>query len=263
MRLAGKTAVITGASNGIGRALAIGFARQGAALVCADIREEPHPAADSKVPTADLIRAEGGRAHFQSADVSDPEQVTQLFGFALDTHNRLDIVVNNAGLLESSSVLDTSDGDWDRVMAVNLRGQFLVARAAIAQMLTQQPRAEVRGRVINISSIYGLIGAAEFFAYSVAKGGMVNMTRQLAVDYGRHGILVNGIAPGRIVTRPDDRSEDPTNVSAEIVHARARTPFPRFGRPADLVGPALFLASDDCTFVSGHTLVVDGGWMAS
>lgn len=263
MRLAGKQAVITGGSNGIGRALALGFAREGADVVVADLRPEPLPDGFSDLPTADLVAAQGVEGHFHRTDIASSSSVTQLFDAVCTRHGRIDVVVNNAALLESAAILETSDADFDRVMAVNLRGQFLVAKRAIELMMAQEPVSDVRGRLINVSSTYGLVGAPAFFAYSVAKGGLVNMTRQLAVDYGRHGVLVNGLAPGRIVTRPDDRSEDPSFVNTDIARERARTPFHRFGRPADLVGPAVFLASDECSYVSGHTLVVDGGYTAS
>src|SRR5699024_506182 len=121
--------------------------------------------------------------------------------------------------------------------------------------------SEVRGRLINVSSQHGMVGPPEFFAYAVAKGGTVNMTRQLAVDYGKHGIIVNALAPGRILVRHESdelaAAEDET-----IAYSQSRTPFHRLGRPSDLTGPAVFLASDDCSYMSGQNLLIDGGWMA-
>jgi glucose 1-dehydrogenase len=260
MRLAGRTAIVTGSSSGIGRAIALRFAREGANVVVSDIREDPIWSGDDERPTADLITAENGSAVFQQTDVSDAAAVDSLVNRAVDEYGRLDILVNNAGLVFSSSVLDTSEDDWDRLMDVNLRGQFLSCKRGIRQMIDQEPIDEVRGRVINVASQHGLVGPPDFFAYAVSKGGMIQMTRQLAVDYAKHGIIVNGIAPGRIITGTHPGEVDMTDPVLE--YSRSRTPFPRLGRAEDVAGAALFLASDDCSYISGHNLLVDGGWMA-
>jgi glucose 1-dehydrogenase len=260
MRLEGRTAIVTGSSSGIGRAIALRFAREGANVVVSDIREEPIWSGDDEKPTADLIAAENGSAVFQQTDVSDAEAIDRLVNRAVDEYGRLDILVNNAGLVFSSSVLDTSEDDWDRLMDVNLRGQFLSCKRGIRQMVDQDPIGEVRGRVINVASQHGLVGPPDFFAYAVSKGGMIQMTRQLAVDYAKHGIIVNGIAPGRIITGTHPGEVDMTDPVLE--YSRSRTPFPRLGRAEDVAGAALFLASDDCSYISGHNLLVDGGWMA-
>jgi NAD(P)-dependent dehydrogenase (short-subunit alcohol dehydrogenase family) len=171
------------------------------------------------------------------------------------------VVVNNAAVFTAYNILDTSEADWDHLMAINLRGQFLVAKAAIGQMMEQDIVNEARGRLINISSQHGMVGPPDFFAYGVAKGGTVNMTRQLAVDFGPKYIYVNALAPGRILTR-HHTEEEALSVDPTISYSLSRTPFHRLGRPLDVTGPAVFLASDDCTYISGHNLVVDGGWMA-
>jgi glucose 1-dehydrogenase len=134
---------------------------------------------------------------------------------------------------------------------------FLCCRRAIAEMIDQEPIGEVRGRVINISSQHGMVGSPGAVAYSTSKGGVVNLTHQLAVDYGPHGILVNAVAPGKIMTGSPEQA-DPERTR----YAEARTPFPRLGRPEDVAGAALFLASDDALYISGSNLLVDGGWMA-
>jgi NAD(P)-dependent dehydrogenase (short-subunit alcohol dehydrogenase family) len=135
---------------------------------------------------------------------------------------------------------------------------FLCCRRAVAQMLGQEPRGEVRGRIINLSSQHGMVGTPGHVAYCAAKGGVVNLTRQLAVDFGRRGIMVNAIAPGKILTTPLDEPD-----TDEILeYSRARTPFSRLGRPEDVAGAAVYLASDDSSYVSGTNLLVDGGWMA-
>jgi NAD(P)-dependent dehydrogenase (short-subunit alcohol dehydrogenase family) len=142
-------------------------------------------------------------------------------------------------------------------MNVNLRGVFLCCKRAIAEMVEQDPIGEVRGRVINISSQHGMVGSPGHVAYSASKGGVVNLTRQLAVDYARRGILVNAVAPGKIMTGSPEQA-DPERTA----YAEARTPFSRLGRPTDVAGAVAFLASDDSLYVSGTNLLVDGGWMA-
>lgn len=261
MRLAHKTAIVTGASSGIGRAIALRYAAEGANVLVSDVREDPIWDGESDLPTHRVIRERGGQAQFVRADVASSAEVAELFAIAVASYARVDVVVNNAAIFDSAPIVDTVEEDWDRLMSINLGGQFLVARSAIRQMLEQEPVNEVRGRVINMSSQHGFIGSSDRFAYGVAKGGTVNMTRQLAVDYGRRGILVNALAPGRILTRATTEAEaaatDPT-----VTYAQFRTPFHRLGRVSDIEGPAVFLASDDCTYVSGHNLVIDGGWLA-
>lgn len=266
MRLKDRIAVITGASSGIGRAIAVRFAAEGAVVVASDVREDPiwAPAGESAA-TVDAIIADGGRAEYVQADVSDPDDVDDLIGGATDRHGRLDILVNSAGVFDSFALLGTSLESWEWVMAVNLRGPFLCSKRAVAQMLEQEPRGEVRGRIVNVSSQHGMIGPPEYCAYAVSKAGVVQLTKQVAVDYARDGIIVNAVAPGRIMTgthpgEPEylDRGE----IDADTEYSLSRTPFPRLGRPEDVAGAALYLASDDCSFVSGHNLLVDGGWMA-
>ena len=168
-------------------------------------------------------------------------------------------MVNNAGIAgrHSKPLLETEEEDWDAIMAVNLRGVFLACKRAVAQMLEQEPVNDVRGRIINISSQHGMVGPPGHVAYAASKGGVVNLTRQVAVDYGRRGVLVNAVAPGKILTGSPEQ-QDPE----ALAYSHARTPFWRLGRPADVAGAALFLASSDSGYVSGVNLLVDGGWMA-
>jgi glucose 1-dehydrogenase len=266
MRLSGRCAVVTGASSGIGRAIARRLAREGATVVVSDIREQPLPnrldkATDATRPTAEVITADGGAGVFVTADVREEADIDLLVATAVDRFGRLDIIVNNAtGASMDKRALDTTLEEWDEMHAVTLRGVFLCCRSAIAQMITQAERNEVRGRVINIASQYGLVGPPEDCAYAAAKGGVVNLTRQLAVGYGRQGIIVNSVAPGRIVTGTGEHDDDLAHPSFR--HALNRTPFPRLGRPDDVASAVTFLASDDCSFISGITLMVDGGWTA-
>jgi glucose 1-dehydrogenase len=255
-RLAGRAAIVTGASSGLGRAIAIRLAAEGAAVVVSDVRAEPKEGGET---TEAVIAASGGSAVRVAADVARAEDVDALVSAAVERFGRLDVMVNNAGIAgrASKSLLETTDADWDEIMAVNLRGVFLCCRRAIGEMIEQEPLGEVRGRVINISSQHGMIGPPGHVAYATSKGGVINLTHQLAVDYGRRGILVNAVAPGKIVTGPASLA-NPDNVA----YSHARTPFSRLGRPEDVAGAVAFLASDDALYVSGTNLLVDGGWMA-
>jgi glucose 1-dehydrogenase len=255
-RLAGRVAIVTGSSSGLGRAIAIRLAAEGARVVVSDVRADPKEGGDA---TETVIAAAGGTAIRVAADVSRGHDVDALVTAAVGRFGRLDVMVNNAGIAgpASKSLLETTDSDWDAIMAVNLRGVFLCCRRAIGEMIAQEPIGEVRGRVINISSQHGMIGPPGHVAYATSKGGVVNLTHQLAVDYGRHGILVNAVAPGKIVTGPGSLT-NPENVA----YSHARTPFSRLGRPEDVAGATAFLASDDALYVSGTNLLVDGGWMA-
>lgn len=260
-RLRDKTIVVTGGSSGLGRAMALGFGREGADVVVADIREDPR---GGGAPTAAAIVEGGGKAVYVATDVARWTSIDHVVSTAVQRSGRLDVIVNSAVFLgrHSKGLLETTEDDWDALMAVNLRGVFLCCKRAVQQMLTQEPRGpqnEVRGRVINMSSQMGFVGTHGHVGYCALKGAIVNMTRQLAVDFGPEGILVNAIAPGKVPTHALEKQEtegDPMD------YVLARTPFHRLGRPEDVAGMALFLASDDCSYVSGATLPVDGGWLA-
>jgi NAD(P)-dependent dehydrogenase (short-subunit alcohol dehydrogenase family) len=247
---------VTGSASGIGRAIAIRLADEGASVVVSDVRPDPREGGAS---TESVIADRRGTAIRVDADVSRWEDVDRLVTRAVERFGRLDVIVNNAGIAGPASkpLLETSEEDWDKIMSVNLRGVFLCCKRAIGEMIGQAPIAEVRGRVVNISSQHGMVGSPGHVAYSTSKGGVVNLTRQLAVDYGRHGILINAVAPGKIMTgSPEQANPDLT------AYARSRTPFSRLGRPEDVAGAVAFLASDDSLYISGTNLLVDGGWMA-
>jgi NAD(P)-dependent dehydrogenase (short-subunit alcohol dehydrogenase family) len=253
MRLQDRVAVVTGGSSGIGRAIALRFADEGAHVVVGDVVREPREGGE----TTDALLGE--RGFHVDADVSRADDVDRLVGAAVERYGRLDVVVCNAGIAGrySKSLLETTEEDWDAIMAVNLRGVFLCCKCAVRQMITQEPIGEARGRVIVISSQHGMIGPPGHLAYAVSKGGLVNLTHQLAVDYARRGVLVNAVAPGKILTGSPEQQNQET-----LAYSQSRTPFPRLGRPSDVAGAALFLASDDSGYVSGINLLVDGGWMA-
>jgi NAD(P)-dependent dehydrogenase (short-subunit alcohol dehydrogenase family) len=253
-----RSAIVTGGASGIGRAIARRLAADGFAVLIADVRREPLTGGE---PTDALIAADGGEALYVRADVARREDCDGLVAEAVARHGALDVLVNNAVLAggHSKPLLATEDEDWDAMMAVNLRGPFLLCRAAVRQMLGQPRRGDARGRIVNITSQHGMVGVPGHFAYAVGKGGLVQLTRQVAVEHGRDGVLCNAVAPGKIVTG------SPGDLSAEeesLRYVRARTPFARLGRPEDVASAVAFLASDAATYVSGASLLVDGGWMA-
>lgn len=257
-RLAGKTAIVTGAASGIGRAIATTFARHGANVVMADVRSDPREGGE---PTLALLQHEGlgAHAHFLEADVSRWDDVDRLVQTAVDAFGRLDVMVNNAAISTNQALLDTTEADWDRVMAVNLKGVYFGCKRSIQQMLTQDAINDTRGRIVNVSSQHGMICSPGNFAYGTSKAGVVYMTRQIAADYAKQLIICNAVAPGKI----DTGKPGPAASEAALQYSYSRTPMPRLGRPQDVANAALFLASDEATFITGENLMVDGGWMAN
>ena len=253
--LANKTAIVTGASSGLGRAIALLYAREGASVVIADIRETPLEGGET---TVDLIRAGGGRAVFFRTDISTWDAVDGMLDETLRVFGRLDVIVNNAAVYTSSTLLETTPEQWAHVIGVNLTGFFYCCKRATQQFLTQDPVNEVRGRIINISSQHGMVACPGDFPYGVSKGGIVQMTRQIAVDHAEDLIVCNAIAPGKIITGKPGVANDPGSLAT----SRLRTPWPRLGVPQDVAGAALFLASDMASYITGVNLMVDGGWMA-
>ena len=253
--LANKTAIVTGASSGIGRAIALKFAAEGANVVIADTVERPIEGGEG---TVDMIRAAGGTASYLKTDISDWNAVDALVGATVDRFGRLDVMVNNAAIYTSTNLVETTPEQWNRVIGVNLTGFFYCNRRAVTQMLTQAPVNDVRGRIINISSQHGMVACPGDLPYSVSKGGIVQMTRQIAVDHADDLIVCNAIAPGKIITGKPGVANDPDALD----YSRRRTPWPRLGQPSDVASAALFLASDMASYVTGINLMVDGGWMA-
>ncbi|MEM9475231.1 MAG: SDR family NAD(P)-dependent oxidoreductase [Pseudomonadota bacterium] len=258
MRLSGRSAIITGASSGLGRAMARCFAAEGAAVTIADIDPSPR---EGGAPTLEVISEAGGQAQYATCDVTDWDAVDALVTDHVARHGRLDIMVNNAMTTQFSPVplLETTEAQWRAVLEVNLTGVFLGCKRAVAQMITQDVQDEVRGRVINISSQLGIRAAPGNCAYGVSKAGVDYLTRSVARDYAPQNVMVNAIAPGKMLTGKTGRAIDPD----VIAFSEARTPWPRLGRPDDVARAALFLASDDARFIQGETLAVDGGWLAS
>jgi glucose 1-dehydrogenase len=252
----GKTVLITGGASGLGRASAIAFARAGATVYVADVVSEAREGGPS---TLDAIAEEGGSAVYLETDVSRWDHIDRLITTAAEETGRVDVLMTSAVFLgiHSKSLLETEPEDWDAMMNVNLRGVFMCCKRAMQQMLTQEPRAEVRGRIITVASQFGFVGSPGHITYSACKGGVVNLTRGIAVDYGKQGVLVNAIAPGKVPTgQVHEFVDEPEE------YYRSRTPFSRFGRPSEIGEVAVFLGSDECSFMSGAIVPVDGGWLA-
>ena len=255
-QLHGRIAIVTGASSGIGRAIAMSFAAEGAIVGVADVTEA---ALEGGAPTAQAIAEAGGMAEFHRTDVSRWADVDDVVSRMVARHGRLDIMVNNAATFSGTALLDTTETQWADVMGVNMTGLFHGCKRAVAQMIDQEPRAEVRGRIINLGSQQGIVTSPKDCAYGVSKAGAIYITRQIAVDYAKHLIVCNSISPGKIVTGKPGLAMDP----ALLENARRRTPWPRLGRPQDIANAAVFLAGDTATFITGSNLVVDGGWLAA
>ena len=258
MRLKNQVVIVTGGSSGLGRAMSIRFAAEGAEVVIADLSEVPREGGESAIA---FIKKNKGKASFVQCDVSSFEDMDSLIANTTERFNRIDVMVNNAmtGKYEPKPLLDTSIDHWEDVLKVNLTGVFMGCKLAIKQMLKQDLRGEVRGRVINMSSQLGIVAAPENCSYGVSKAGVDYLTRSIARDYSKDNIVCNAIAPGKILTGKTGRAIAPD----VIEFSKSRTPWPRLGIPDDIAGAALFLASQDASFVQGITLAVDGGWLAS
>jgi NAD(P)-dependent dehydrogenase (short-subunit alcohol dehydrogenase family) len=251
-RLDDKVALITGAASGIGRVAAELFTAESARVAIADVVD-----ADGEAAVA-AITAAGGEAAFVHADVSDASQAEAMVDFAVDTFGRLDILYNNAGILpgDDAGTLETPEATWDRVLEVNLKGVWLGMKFGIPTLL-----ASGGGTIVNVSSLVALVGSAvPQIAYTASKGGVLAMTRETAVEYARQRIRANVLCPGPIDT-PLMRQlmSDPAWAARRLVHI----PMGRPGKPEELARAALFLASDDSSFMTGATLVVDGGITAA
>ncbi|HBM3022637.1 TPA: glucose 1-dehydrogenase [Klebsiella michiganensis] len=256
LSMAGKVCIVTGAASGIGRAISRQLAANGAQVVVADITTE---VIEGGVPTAELILEVGHKAVFIHTDVAETTQVDALIQETVSCFGRLDVLVNNACIRHARSLLDMEEKDWNRVLDVNLNGVYRCCRAAIRQMVQQSLVDETRGRIINLSSQHGMIAAPQDLAYGVSKVAIDYLTRQVATDYASQQIVCNAVAPGKIQTGAGGRAIDPT----VIERATRRTPWPRLGRPEDIARAVLFLASSEASFITGATLMVDGGWMAA
>ena len=248
MRLENKVAIITGAGSGIGRATAILFAKEGAKVVVADLNEE------GGNQTIEEIKKNGGEAVFVKTDVSKSADIDNMIKTAIENYQKVDILFNNAGIAPMGKIEEFSESDWDKVIDVDLKGVFLGSKRVIPEM-----EKNGKGKIISTASIAGLVGFEGVSGYCAAKGGIVNLTRELALECASKKINVNAIAPGIIDTA---MTKDILSDSEQKKGMQAQTPYPRLGAPDDIAYAALYLASNESDFVTGHTLVVDGGWVA-
>jgi NAD(P)-dependent dehydrogenase (short-subunit alcohol dehydrogenase family) len=251
-RLDGKVALITGAGNGMGRVAAELFAAEGARVVVADFDEQLGTGA------VDAITAAGGDAAFVKVDVSDNDQVAAMVAFSVERFGGLHVLYNNAGIFpaDDGGVTETPEATWERVMDVNLKGVWLGCKHGIPAMLDSGG-----GSIVNVASFVAIMGAATAqIAYTASKGGVLSMTREIAVEYARRGIRANSLCPGPIATPMlEELMSDPARRQRRLVHI----PMGRLGRAEELAQAALFLASDESSFMTGSSLVVDGGITAA
>lgn len=248
MELEGQVAIVTGAGRGIGQAIALRFAREGADIACLDVDQE------TASRTAEAIRELGRTAVVEVADVSDPERVAEAVAGVVRDLGRLDILVNNAGIEKRAPFLEITPEDWQRQLEVNLSGTFYCTQTAAREMAVRS-----YGRIVNLSSVAGLIGPIDLAAYGTAKAGIVGLTRAAALDLADHGITVNAIAPGPIETE--------LMLGAWTAEALRERPqhgaIARFGTVEEIAHTALFLASPGSGFITGVTISVDGGAVAA
>ena len=254
MKLRGRAALITGAGSGIGRATAELFASEGAGVAILD-RD-----ASAAGATASAISATGAEAHPVVADVSSSEEISHAVASATRLLGRLDIVYNNAGVGSTGSVADATEEDWDRCFAVNAKGTYLTSQAAIPHL-----EAAGGGSIINQASVAALVGIQGFAAYCAAKGAVVSLTRAMAIDLAPIGIRVNALCPGTVYTplmEPLMRERGGGSIERGLEITAAKYPIGRLGTPMEIAQAALFLASDDASFVTGAIFTVDGGMTA-
>jgi NAD(P)-dependent dehydrogenase (short-subunit alcohol dehydrogenase family) len=251
MRLEGDVAIVTGASSGIGRSTAILFAREGAKVVCLDIQLDSRFAKETP-DTVTAIKNLGGEAVYVETDVSDSQAVNRAVQTCLERFGKVTILVNCAGIFVRNSITEVTDQEWSRVLNINLSGYFYTSRAVLPHMKDQG-----EGRIVNISSIHGIRGTGTAATYCATKGGIENLTKQLAAEFAPYNIRVNAVTPGTIETAMCKPFLDTPSIRAEYEH---RTLLPRLGVPEDVAYCALFLASHESSYVVGHSLVVDGGW---
>ena len=251
-RLEGKVAVITGAASGIGRASARRFAREGAAVVVADLD------AAAGEETAAGIRQDGGEAAFVRVDVAESADVDRMIRTTVETFGRVDVLFNNAGVNFPATVVDITGEAWQRSLDVNLKGVMLGCRYAIPEMLKTGG-----GSIINTASMLGLVASPRQAPYAAAKGAVVMLTRQVAIDYAAQNIRVNCLCPSEVNTEMNRRFiEQSPDPRAELRRVLSRIPMDRMAEPEEVASAALFLASDDASYITGVALPVDGGLTA-
>lgn len=248
-RLTGRVAIITGGARGIGKGIALRYGLEGANIVIADLKEK------EAAITIKEIEKKGSRAIFIETDVSDNNSIENMVEGALNSFGKIDILVNNAGISLMRKITEASEADWDKLNSVNLKGVWLCTKAAASHMIETG-----YGKIINISSISGLVGYKWESIYCSTKGGVINMTRELAVELAPDGIYVNCICPGIIKTPLYEDINFPLDDKDNLEHTLKAIPMKKIGEPGDIAGAAFFFASEDSSFVTGQILAVDGGY---
>ncbi|HEU4710295.1 MAG TPA: glucose 1-dehydrogenase [Pyrinomonadaceae bacterium] len=244
-----KVTIITGASSGIGLSTALRFLKEGAKVVMADLKDAWQGLAEA---------ANGSNALFVQTDVSRESAVLELIRLTVDKFGRIDVLVNNAGIELAKKVTDTTEQEWDRLMGVNLKAVFLCSKAAVNEM-----RRTGGGSIVNVASELGLVGGAEIAAYCASKGGVIQLTKAMAIDHAVEGIRINCICPGPINTPLLDRIiANSANSGTERQITVEKTLLKRLGEPDEIANVILFLASDESSFMTGSSVVVDGGLTA-
>ena len=243
MRLKDKVTMITGSGSGIGRWTALLFAKEGAKVVVCDVNEQ------GGQETVKTIIDSGGEAFFAKLDVSNREQVKNVVQETLDKYGKIDVLINNAGIIQDALVVKMTEEQWDRVININLKGPFNCIQAVVGAMMEKGG-----GEIINVSSIVGLYGNIGQTNYAAAKAGLIGMTKTLSKELGKKGIRVNAIAPGFILTPMT------VGIPEKILEMmKEKTPLKRLGLPEDVANTLLFLASDEASFINGAVISVDGG----
>ena len=247
--LAGKTAVITGGTSGIGRALSLGLAEAGADVVASARRKE------QVETTANEIEARGRKTLRVSSDVCDRASLEALAAATLEAFGKVDILVNCAGIIRRTPTLTMAEEDWNNILNTNLTGTLRACQVFGKHMIERGS-----GRIINIASLNSFVALTEVAAYAASKAAVTSLTRSLAVEWSKKGVTVNAIAPGVFITELNEKLLNSTPRGQELL---MRTPMGRFGKTEELIGAAVFLVSDSASFVTGQTVAVDGGFLAS
>lgn len=250
MQLDGKIAIVTGAAQGIGLACAERLAEDGAQVVIADINVEGGEKA------ADSINDSGGKASFFECDVAEKLDIRNLVTSTVSRHDRIDVLVNNAAVIDSADILELEEEEVDRVLRVNLKAPLLLGQAVARQMVKQVEEGGEPGSIINMSSVNAVFALPDHAAYSIAKGGIAQLTKALALSLAPYGIRVNAIGPGSIMTPMLEKVATDKTVTNRIL---SRTPMGRFGNASEIAAIASFLASGDASYITGTTIYADGG----
>jgi NAD(P)-dependent dehydrogenase (short-subunit alcohol dehydrogenase family) len=247
-RFDGNVAVVTGAGRGMGRAVALRLGREGARVVVAEVNPE------HGMEVAEEIRTAGGTATYVKTDVSRIDDVTRLFATSVEAYRTVDILVNNAGIGVAKALLDYSEADWDRQMGVNVKGVFFCSQAAARLMMPQR-----HGKIVNFASTSAFVSSSKpGVAYDSSKGAVRQMTISMAAELAAYGINVNAVAPGTIET---EMTRGSLSTEESRAWQLARIPMRRLGQPDDIASVVLFLCSPEASYITGHTLVADGGWL--